>query len=134
MNSSIAHQKACLPIALAYLNNGHSSELHTYYAGVGSSSRPSLVSTRPLRPCSTTWQSLFITNLNNTTFGCALAAGVEARTVANRYCVVVMTLACELSILRLITRQGCLVNRQGYIVWDIESGVVTVLLGSVTLQ
>ncbi len=93
MKSSVAHQKACLPIALASLNNGHSSDLHTYCASVGSSSRPNLVPTRPLRLHNAAWQSSLITNLNNTTLGRALAAKAKAHIVANHCCVATMTLA-----------------------------------------
>ncbi len=93
MKSSVARQKARLPAALASLNNGHSSDLCACCAGVRSSSRPSFVPARPLRPRSVAWWSSLVANLSNTTPGCALAIEVEARVVIGRCRVAAMTLA-----------------------------------------
>ncbi len=77
IKNSAAHQKACLPAALASLNNGHNSDLRACCAGVKSSSRP-------LRPRSAAWRSSLIANLSNTALGCAPVVEVEARVVIGR--------------------------------------------------
>ncbi len=96
MKSSVARQKARLPTALASLNNGHSSDLCAYCAGVKSSSRPSFVPARPLHPRNAAWQSSLVANLSNTAPGRALAIEVEARIVTGRCRMAVMTLAHSL--------------------------------------
>ncbi len=93
LKSSAARQKARLIVALASLNNGHNSDLRACCVGVRSSSRPSLVPARPLRPCSTTWQSSLIVNLSSTMSRCALAAGAMACVKTCHYYVVTTTLA-----------------------------------------
>jgi hypothetical protein len=93
MKSSTTRQNVHLLAALASLNNGHSSDLRVCYVGVRSLSMPNLVPTRPLRPCSVAWRSLFVTNLSNTMSGCALVAEVEARIVVGPCRVAAMTLA-----------------------------------------
>jgi hypothetical protein len=96
MKSSVARQKARLPIALASSNNGHSSDLHACCVGVRSLSRPNSILARPLCLGSAAWWSSFITNLNNIVPGHAPTAEVEAHIVVGRCCVVAMTLACSL--------------------------------------
>ncbi len=96
MKSSTTCQKAHLPVALASLNNSHSSNLRACYASVKSSSRPSFVPARPLRPQSVAWRSLFVVNLSNIAPRCAPATEVEAHAVAGHCHVVVTTLACNL--------------------------------------
>jgi hypothetical protein len=91
--SLAARQKACLLVALASLNNGHSSNLCACYVGVRSSSKPNLVHPKPLHPHSTAWWSSFITNLSSTVPGRVLSAEVEAHTITSPYCMVAMTLA-----------------------------------------
>ncbi len=78
---------------LASLNNGHNSNLHTYYASVRSSSRPSFVPAKPLCPRSAAWQSSFITNLGTITLGCVSTAKVEAHVVTGSYRMATTTLA-----------------------------------------
>ncbi len=96
MKSSVARQKARLPTALASLNNDHSSNLRACCAGVRSSSTPSFVPGRPLRPRSAAWRSSFVANLSNTAPGRAPAVEVEAHVVIGRYRVAAMTLARSL--------------------------------------
>jgi hypothetical protein len=96
MKSSAARQKARLLAALASLNNGHSSDLRACCARVRSSSRPSFVLARPLRPQSAAWQSSLVANLNNTMPRRAPAVKVEARVITGRCHVAAMTLARSL--------------------------------------
>jgi hypothetical protein len=96
MKSSTTRQKARLPIALASLNNGHSSYLRACYAGVRSSSKPSFVSAKPLCLWSTVWRSSLVTNLSNTTPRRVLTAEVEAHAVISRCHVAATTLARNL--------------------------------------
>lgn len=91
--SSTTHQKVCLLAALASLNNGHNFNLHNYYVGMKSSSKPSLVPTKPLRSRSTTWQSSLVTNLSSIMLRCTPTAEAKAHTTTSCYHVAVTTLA-----------------------------------------
>ncbi len=91
--SLVAYQKARLPIALASLNNGHSSNLRAYCTGVRSSSKPNLVPVRPLCLRSATWRSSIVTNFNITAPGRVPTTRAEAHAIVGRCRVVVMTLA-----------------------------------------
>ncbi len=86
----------CLPAALASLNNNHSSELCACCARMRSSSRPSFVSARPLRPRNAAWQSSLVANLSNTAPGRAPTVKVEARVITSYCRVAAMTLARSL--------------------------------------
>ncbi len=96
MKSSTARQKARLLVAFASLNNGHSSDLRACCMGVRSSSRPSFVPARPLRPRSAAWRFSLVTNLSNTAPGRTLAVEVEAHVIIGRCHVATMTLAHNL--------------------------------------
>jgi hypothetical protein len=88
--SLVVCQKARLFVALASLNNGHSSGLCACYANVRSSPRPNLVPTKPLHVRSTTWRSSLIANLSSTTSRRMLVIGAEAHTVVG-YCRMAVT-------------------------------------------
>ncbi len=57
MKNSATHQKARLLVALASLNNAHNSNLRACCTSVRSSSKPSFVPAKPLRPRRATWRS-----------------------------------------------------------------------------
>ncbi len=80
-------------VALASLNNSHTSSLRACCANVRSSSKPNLVPARPLRLRSTTWRSSLVVNLISTASRHMLVVGAEAHTMAGRYCVAMTTLA-----------------------------------------
>ncbi len=83
-------------VALASLNNGHNFDLRACCASVRSSSKPSLVPTRPLRPCNVAWRSSLVVNLNSIVSKCTHIVEVETFAIIGRCCIVVMTLACNL--------------------------------------
>ncbi len=96
MKISVVRQEVRLLVALASLNNGHSSDLCACYAGVKFSSRPRSVLAKPLRPQSAAWQSSLVANLNNIALGRTPTTKVEARTIAGRSHVVMTTLVRSL--------------------------------------
>ncbi len=89
MKNSAKCQKTRLPATLASLNNGHNSNLHACCISVKYLSRP-------LRPCSAAWQSLFIVNLNSIALGRTLVAKVEALIVTGRCYMATTALALNL--------------------------------------
>ncbi len=94
--SSATRQKAHLPATLAFLKNGHNSNLRACCTSVRYLSRPSLVLAKPLRPRSAAWWFSFVANFNSILLGCTPVTWVEACVITNCYCMVVTTLVRNL--------------------------------------